>query len=173
MIKEKRQEIINELVNNITSASFMVFCLFEKIPVVEMEKLRKKLKSEKIKVKVVKNKLIENAFKKLGYNVDDEINIFKQPTFVAFTDEKDLNLPQKLNQFIKDYESIKIKGGFFNKSFIDSKKVEFIASIPSKESLIIQLTQILKSPVINLVSTLKGQLIRLVYVLNALCLKSN
>ncbi len=171
MRKEKKQEIIKELVNNIQASNFMSFCLFEKIPVAEMEKLRNKLNSENIKIKVIKNKLIEKAFKQLGYDTN-KVDFFNQPTFIAFTEEKEINLPQKLNQLIKDFENIKIKGGFFNGSFIDSKKVEYIASIPPKENLIMQIIQILKAPMVNLISTIQGPVVQLINVLNAISMKS-
>ncbi len=120
-----------------------------------MEELRKELRKSGSKMKVIKNNLFLRALKESGVHSSHPIefgNEYFGPLAVIFSDE---NLPQiakVCKDFKKKNEKFELKAGYFSGEVLDSKGVESIAGLPSKEELLSMIARGLNTPATQIAS---------------------
>ena len=172
MPKSRREKeiITQELTDNLKKMKGLTFVNFSGLKVKEVNQLRRLLKQRGGQYLVAKKTLLKMAFKNSGLEkINLEQIIGGLGLVFAFTDEM---APIKiLANFTKDHPNLIIQGGIFNQEFIGPEIVKGLASLPSKEQLLIKLIWTIKSPINNLVYVLKGNLRSLIYILTQI--KSN
>lgn len=130
----------------------------------QMTNLRKALRSNQSRLLVTKNALIRRALagaqaQSLEPLIDGQIAlIFSYGDIAAAS--------KALTAFVKENQSLVLKGGSFRKRTLSKEDIDAIAKLPSREALLGQLVSALMSPLSGLVYTLKGNLNKLVVILN-------
>lgn len=148
-VLQQKQAVINEIKENIENAKSLVLVDYRGLNVSELTELRKRFREENVLYKVYKNTMMDFAFKELGY--DDILESLEGPNAVAFSMEDPIAAARVSYEFAKEHENLEIKVGYLEGEFMDSAKVQKIASIPSKEVLLAKLLGSLKAPVSNFV----------------------
>lgn len=148
-VLQQKQAVINEIKENIENAKSLVLVDYRGLNVSELTELRKRFREENVLYKVYKNTMMDFAFKELGY--DDILESLEGPNAVAFSMEDPIAAARVSYEFAKEHENLEIKVGYLEGEFMDSAKVQKIASIPSREVLLAKLLGSLKAPVSNFV----------------------
>ncbi len=131
-ILEKKQEIIDEISNNVKESSSFIFLNNNGLTVSEVMELRRKLKESNSELKVYKNTLVARALKDLNIDISDELN---GPKVVAFG--KDIIEPIKaVAEFSKTHDKLEMKIGIVDGKITLIDELKKLATIPSREGLL-------------------------------------
>ncbi len=165
--KEKKEQIIKELSEQIKKAKAIYFAKFLGLKVSEMNELRQELKKDNAKARVVKKNLAKIVFSQKGYK--DEISNDEANSFmVNFAFDDPISTAKVLWNFSKKNDKFQILGGVTDGVFLDAEKVIRLAKIPSKDILLGRLVGSIASPIQRLLYVLNGNIQKLVVVLEGI-----
>lgn len=150
---ELKQPVVEEIKGCVATAKAAILVDYRGLTVAEDTMLRKKLRDAGVVYKVYKNTMLNFAFKGTAFEaLENELN---GPTAVAFGME-DATAPARiLLECIKTMPNLQFKAGVVEGNYYDAKKLEVIATIPSREVLISKLLGSLQSPITNFARVLK------------------
>jgi len=151
---EKLQSIIQE------TANFFLI-KYGSIPHQQLESIRKKLRENKSRLKVVKNSLFQKAVNKLS--ISDEnyralaktIFPLKENTALVLNGDDIYAIVKMVSDFAKEYEDLEFKGGVLEGQIYDKSQLAKIATLPSRDQLIAKIYSSVKSPFQRLSYALK------------------
>lgn len=127
-----KQEIIDEISNNVKESSSFIFLDNNGLTVAETMELRRKLRESDSELKIYKNTLVARALKDLNIDVEKELN---GPKIVAFG--KDIIEPIKVvNDFAKTHDKLVMKIGIVDGKVTELDELKKLATIPSREGLL-------------------------------------
>lgn len=173
MLKEAKLQskidLVNEIKEKIEGSHSMVFINYRGLTVEEVTELRKNFRENDVVYKVYKNTMMKRAFQDLGIEGLDDF--MKGPTAVAFGMEDAVAPAKVASEYAKDHEVVEIKAGYVDGKIIDTKGVEALAKLPSREVLIAQVLGGLNAPITGLVSVLNGNIRGLAVALRAIAEK--
>lgn len=130
----------------------------------QMSNLRKALRSNQSRLLVTKNTLIRRAL--AGAQAQGLEPLIDGQVALIFGYSDIAAASKALTAFVKENQSLVLKGGVFRSRILSKEDINAIAKLPSREVLLGQLVAVLMSPLSGLVYTLKGNLNKLVVVLN-------
>ena len=136
-VLEQKKAIVSDLAAQIKGSISGVLVDYSGTNVADDTKLRAQLREAGVHYAVVKNTLTKLALKEAEMEgLDDILN---GTTAIAMSAD-DLIAPAKiLNDFAKDHENFKLKGGFMEGKVLTLEEVNKIANLPSKETLLTML----------------------------------
>ncbi|MFL0270290.1 50S ribosomal protein L10 [Candidatus Clostridium radicumherbarum] len=149
-----------EIKEKMEKAQGMVFSNYQGLTVEEDTELRKKLREAGVEYKIYKNTLTTLAAKEIG--LEGIESHLAGPLSVAFGYEDATAPARVLNDFAKTHKKLELKAAIVEGNIYDSKEVEKLAAIPSREVLISKLLGSFKAPLSNLA-----------YLLNAIAEKQS
>jgi large subunit ribosomal protein L10 len=135
-----------------SSAAFLVN--IQGLTVGQVMGLRKELRSHGATMHVAKNTLLRIATTNNGAAAGLE-PYFKNQIAIVFATDSAPAVAKVLSTKAGQIEKLGISAGLFEGAVIDARRVQFIASLPSREVLIAQLCGVLLSPVAQIASVLK------------------
>lgn len=145
--RQLKEAKVAEIREKMEKAQSLVLAKYQGLTVEEDTMLRKELREAGVEYKVYKNTLVTLAAKELGIEGIGEY--LEGPISIAFGYE-DATAPARiLHNFAKDHKVLELKAGVVEGTVYDSKTINQIASIPSKEVLIAKLLGSLKAPISN------------------------
>ena len=158
MKRSDKKNFVNTIKEEINNSSSIVVAHYSGLSVLETDNLRKEMRSNGAKFKVTKNRLTKIALEETPYaSIAD---LFSGPTAIAYSD--DPVAPAKVSvEFEKKFENFKIIGGSYEGEKIDLEKINFLASLPSLDSIRGKLLGLLNAPAQKIASILQvpgGQL---------------
>ena len=162
---EKAAEV-EKLKSRFVTAQLMILADYKGLSVASITDLRSKLREKQSSLKVVKNRLAKIAIKDTPVDVLNDH--FVGATAIATTEIDPTGPAKVLTDFAKDNESLKIKIGFMDGKALDLNAIKTLASLPSKEELIVKLLGSMQAPATNLVNVLSQIPRQLVNVLSAI-----
>lgn len=152
MFKKQRNEKIIKIAEQIKDKS-LIFIDYQGINVEDFTQLRGELRSKSAQIKVFKNTLTLRAMGNLKLKPSSEM--FTQMTATAIADPDVFMASSKDILNAEKNKKVKIKGGFFNGTFIDSELVRKYANIPNQQELYSILVATLKQIISNIVFVLE------------------
>ena len=150
---ELKQPIVDEIKGFVKDAKAAVLVDYRGLTVAQDTELRKKLREAGIVYKVYKNTLINFAFK--GTEFEALSKDLNGPTAVAFGLDDAIAPARIINEMVKKMPKLEFKSGVVEGAYYDSKEIQIIATIPSREILISRLLGSMQSPIANLARVLK------------------
>lgn len=149
---ELKKPIVEEISANIKDAQSVVIVDHRGLTVAEDTELRKQLREAGITYKVYKNTMMNFAFK--GTDCEGLTEYLEGPSAIAISKD-DATAPARiLCNFAKKAKALEIKGGVVEGSVYDSKGIEAISNVPSREELLGKLLGSIQSPITNLARVL-------------------
>ncbi|ANZ57295.1 50S ribosomal protein L10 [Fructilactobacillus lindneri] len=136
---------VDEIANDFTEAVSAIVVNSRGLTVAQDTELRKELRENGVKLMVIKNKILERAADKSGY--EDLKDIFNGPSAVAFSDEDPVAPAKILKKFADDNDALEIKGGVIEGEVAPIDKINEFATLPSREELLATLANVLQAPV--------------------------
>ncbi len=159
----QKEAKVQDLVAELQSMKSMVFANYEKLPVQDIEALRKLCKAEGVSYTVAKKTLLKQAFAQAGLQIDPKLIDGNFATLIALQDEV---APAKIAvKFAKDHEALTVKGGVLEGALVDAKAILALSKLPGKQELLAKLVGSINAPVSGFVNVLAGNLRGLVTVL--------
>jgi len=164
--KQKKEEILKELVDKFGRSKSVVFADYRGLSVANLSDLRRKLRKAKAEMKVAKKTLMNIAAKenKLG---EIDRSVMEGPVAAAFSYEDEMSGIKVLFQFSKDNEKLKLLGGIIDGKVVGPDVIKQYAKLPSKDELIAKFMGSVKSPVSGFVGILNNIMGGFVRVVNA------
>jgi large subunit ribosomal protein L10 len=164
--KDSKKEILQDLIAKLKESKGVVLTDYQGMNVSQISSLRNELKEKKVEFKIVKNTLMEKASEEL--NVEDLTKDLIGCTAMAFCSDDGVAPARLLKEYFKKNKiDLKIKSGLIDGKVFSPEKIMEIASLPSKDVLIAQMINGVKSPLYSLVFILQGPLRGLIYTLEA------
>ena len=153
-ILEQKQNLVSELAEEIKNSISGVLVNYQGITVDDDTKMRKALREAGVNYKVVKNSLTGRACDEVGFS---EMKQYLTGMTAIAISENDAIAPAKiLKEYAEKIESFSILAGYVDGAVIDTKTVEALADIPSKEVLIAKFLGSIKSPVYGFAYAIKA-----------------
>ena len=147
MPAQSKVEAVQALTAKLKDAKAMVFVDYRGISVNEDTELRKQARESGVEYFVAKNRLMKIALKSVG--IDTNFDDLLEGTTSFAVGYEDGVAPSKLvfdfGKKLKD--KLIIKGGMLSGDRVDTKTVEALAKLPSREELLGQIAYGLLSPV--------------------------
>ena len=141
MTKQDKAKLIEQLSSSFLDSNIII-CDYKGLSVRELEVLRKNALQSSAKVQVIKNKLASIAFK--NANIE---GIALKDTNIFLWGKDQIALSKSAQKFADaNKEKFVIKAGFFDGKAVDSKHIESISKLPSKEELIGMLLSVWTAP---------------------------
>ncbi len=150
---EIKQPVVEEIKGYVENAKAAVLVDYRGLTVAQDTELRKKLRDAGVVYKVYKNTMLNFAFKGTVYEA--LANDLNGPTAVAFGLEDATTPARIILECTKTMPNLEFKAGVVEGNYYDSKKIQVIATIPSREVLISKLLGSLQSPITNFARVLK------------------
>lgn len=171
MEKQQKPKEVEWIKERFQKANGLIFSENKGLKVSEVTALRKKLKAQKITLKVVKNRLVKRALKDISVSGLDDF--FRGPTLLTAAEADPVTPAKILVEFAKENERLNIKGGFLDGAVLSRDKIEALAMLPSKEELFAKLLGCMLGPARNLVNVLAAVPRQLVTVVEAIGKQKN
>lgn len=163
--REAKEVILAGLTKNFKDAKGVVFAQYRGLSVNDVQTLRSELRAAKVDYKVAKKTLIKLAAKEMGYDIPKEL--MEGPIGVAFGYDDEIVAAQKMHEFAKKFEAIKLVGGLMDGKLMDAAMVNQLATIPSRDVLLAKLLGSMQAPLSGFVRTLNGVVAAFVRVTDA------
>ncbi len=159
-----REKIVKDLVHKLQGDSSFYIASFTKIPAIEINVLRQKLREANSQMLVVKKRLLQIAFREV--QIDEKVNEFLLgPIALILLKDDPVSSSKILIEFQKEKESFEIKGGYLKGKVLTKDDIVNISKLPSLEIMRAQTVFALKSPITNFVVSLKNIINKLVWCL--------
>lgn len=162
LTKSKKDEIVKELGDLLTSSKMTVVVKYEGTTVKAMQELRAKAEENGTTVKVVKNRLVQKAFLNSDTHKDSDTSAMQGMLMYAFNATDEVAPAQVIHAMTKSEPQLEFVGAFdATGKALSADEVKALAVLPSREVMIAMVINTLKSPVNGVMSGLKGNLHRL------------
>ncbi len=151
----EKAQVIEQARDWVGKSVGMVFTDYQGLKVKEIQELRANLKAKNAEIHVIKNTLFriaagDDVVEKLPYEAHNGT------TAVAFVYGAEGETAKVLTDFATKNKKLQIKGGYFGGKFFDTKGVEAISKLPSKDQLIAQVLGAIAAPLSNLVGVVEA-----------------
>lgn len=159
LTKDKKNEVIAEVSELLSSSKMTVVAAYQGTPVKAMQQLRKEGAGNGTKLKVVKNRLVIQAIKSQANLKDVDTSALTGMLLYAFNSEDEVAAAKTLAEFAKTQPTIEFVGAVSPEGvFVSAADVKALSALPSKNELIGSVVATLLSPVNDVTSALSGNL---------------
>ena len=153
-ILAQKQQIVADLAEQIKNSAAGVIVNYQGITVDADTKMRKALREAGVKYVVMKNTLTGRACDEVGYG--DLKQHLNGMTAIAISENDPVVAAKILKEYAEKIESFSILAGYVDGETIDAAKVNALAEIPNKETLIAKLLGSIRSPLYNFAYALQA-----------------
>ncbi|WP_100486459.1 50S ribosomal protein L10 [Sporolactobacillus pectinivorans] len=143
----EKKKIVDEIAGKMKESAATIVVNYRGLTVAEVTELRKQLREANVDYKVYKNTFARRAAEIAGVTSLDEI--LTGPTAVSFSKEDVIAPAKVLYNFSKDHEALEIKGGVIEGKTASMDELKALAELPSKETLLSMLANVLQAPIRN------------------------
>ena len=157
MLAKRKEEAVKQIEGWLSRCNIAIITDYRRMPVAEMNQLRRRLKESGAEYHVVKNTLTHLAADRAG---KEGLKAFLQGPSAIALGYGEVTEPAKiLVDFARSAKVAPIiKGGLMNKRVLYPEDIKFLASLPPKEVLIPQVLQRMQAPLMGLVTVLSANL---------------
>lgn len=169
MKKAEKTKKIEEFTESLEKARAVFISDYKGLKVNDVTTLRLSLRKADTHLKVVKNRLALRAFKNLKTKDLNAIqNHVTEMTAVAMSFGDVVSGAKSLNEFAKDHEQVKLRGGWVEGKIVSLTEIKALAKLPSKKELIGKIVWILAEVPAGFVRVLSAVPAKWVYLLEAI-----
>ena len=148
-----KTSVIDEIKGNFDGALGVVVADFSGLTVEQDTQLRKQLREAGVVYKVYKNTLVKRVV--AGTEFESISDMLEGTNAIAFS-KTDATAPARiLAEFAKKADKLELKCGVVEGTFYDTKGIQEIATIPSRDELISKFLGSIQSPIANFARVIK------------------
>ena len=134
---EQKSQLVNEVAEKMKATKAFIAFKYQGLTVEQFQNLRRELLKDGCHVSVIKNNISRRASEQLGYT--EFSDSLKGAVAIAFSGD-DIVAPAKgLFNFAKDNDKVVIEKGVVDGEIYDYAKLQTLATLPSRETLLTQL----------------------------------
>ena len=149
MVKESA---VQELSTRLSERSNVLVTTINRLPAIEADYLRKKLHGSRARLLIVKRTLGKRALDQL--HLADVTELFEGSVGLVLADDDVLTAAKTIVEFVKAHEDqLAVRGGRIDGMLLDKGRVEQLASLPPKPTLLAQVVMTIESPLADLIFT--------------------
>lgn len=163
MTRDKKAVLLAELEENLQSATAAVFVNYQGTKVKDLEALRTKLHEQGIRMRVVKNTILDLAARRYQFDLDAQM-LTRPLAFISSTGDE-VTPAKIIKEVRKEVPTLEVAGGLLNGRLLSATEMMRLADLPGRDELRAQLVGVLAAPLTGLVRTLQAPLANLVSVL--------
>lgn len=159
MNKEQKAESVQEIKEMITSSEALYLTDFSGLTVEEVNEIRKEFFKSGVKYKVVKNTLTVRALKetdKYSSHIEKLTESLNGPTGIVFASENPVAPAKIIKKYFEKIQKPKLKVAILENEMYDSKSLNTLASLPSKEEVIASILGSLDAPASGIVGSINA-----------------
>ncbi len=153
-ILAQKQQIVADLAEQIKNSAAGVIVNYQGITVDADTKMRKALREAGVKYVVMKNTLTGRACDEVGYG--ELKQHLSGMTAIAISEKDPVVAAKVLKEYAEKVESFNILAGYVDGEVIDAAKVNALAEIPNKETLIAKFLGSIRSPLYSFAYALQA-----------------
>ena len=145
----EKEKFVDAFAEELKAAKAILVINYLGLTVEEVTNMRKELRDNDVKMKVVKNTYLRRAAAKA--DIEGLEDTFVGPTAVVYTDNADdITEPARIvSKYENDFDVIDIKGGVLEGKVTSKEDIKALAAIPGREGLLSMLVSVLQAPVRN------------------------
>ena len=166
---EAKKLVVEEIKEKLSKAKSVAFVDYRGLTVEEDTAMRKKFRENGAEYKVYKNRLMLLALNELGIKGAEQY--LQGTSAVAFGYADEVSPAKIICETAEETKKLTVKFGVLNGNFVESKDIEELAKLPSKEVLVAKLLGTLNGPVSALARVLNAPTQGLAIALNAIATK--
>lgn len=168
LTRQKKEKFVETISAEITESNGLILLNFKGLNFEKSNYLRKTMKKQNNRYRVVKNRLLKVALEKNNINQLNDLLVEETGAIFVFGDF--VQLAKDIKKLIKtaDYQALKLKGAYFEGKLLTADELLQIADLPSREELLARMLSTLKAPMTNTVYLLNNILLKFINVLNAI-----
>lgn len=157
MTKEDKVLVIQEIKDLLQDAKVVYVADLEGLNAQKSSDFRRQAFKNNIKVKVVKNTLLQKAMEQMDVDFSGMFESFKGNSALMISETA--NAPAKLiRDFRKKEEKPSLKSAYLDETiYVGDNNLETLASMKSKEEMLGEIIGLLQSPIQRLVSALQNK----------------
>jgi large subunit ribosomal protein L10 len=172
MLRSEKEQIVSGLGRKFKDSQISLCFDYRGLTVAQVQKLRRSLQEVSAEAEVVKNTLLRRSVKEAGYDTANEevkkfFDTFNGPSMVVHCTTDPIAPAKVLCKYVKDFEKLSLKGGYFEGEFLSESKLDELSKMPGREELLSQLLRIMLAPATNLVRLINEPGTRVARVLSA------
>lgn len=165
MKKEVKFKIVNELEESLQKNHSWYLIDYKQMPVWKMVELRKTLKKNDFRLRVVKNRL---ALRAIGQRFPELKVYFQNNTGLVFSDSDPIALARLLKDFSDQGKVLEIKAGVVEGHYLAPEMFDEIIRLNSKNDLIGRIGYLMSYPLSQFLRTLQTPLVNMGRLLTGL-----
>jgi len=163
--KETKYKIVKELEESLKQNHTWYLVDYKQMPVWKMVELRKLLKKNNFRLKVVKNRL---ALKAIGQRFPELKPYFQKNNALAFTDSDPIALAKMLQEFSDRGKVLEIKAGVMEGHYLAPDMFAEIIKLNSRMDLVARIGYLMSYPLSQFLRTLQTPLVNMGRLLSVL-----
>ena len=152
--KSKKEQELNALKKDLAEATNLIVAQFKGITVAQDTDLREKVRATNSKYRVVKNTLARIAAK--GTPAEGLAQSLYGSTSIAYNNADPVALAKALVAYAKANPVFVFKAGMVEGRVVNIADLNTLASLPSKEELIVKILFLINSPAQGLATAVNG-----------------
>lgn len=170
-MQTKFSSICKELMEKELSQQFKAFPNFIVtnyfgLPANDLNKLRTQMHKISSRYSVIKNRAGRRVLDSLA--LKDVKAIIDGGIGIGFIGGDVVKTSKLIVDFSKKHEPFKVKGAYIDGQALDAKKLNELASLPSREALLAMVASTIQAPISGFVNVLSGLIRKFVYALGAI-----
>lgn len=166
--RAKKEQIVTKLSDKVSRAKGFVFTNYQGLTHKQLEALKKAVKSLQAELVVTKNTLLFRSLQISSAKWADQISNFQGPTATLFLYDDPIGPLKQLAKTIKELNLPSIKFGILDGQALTSEEMLKLATLPSREILLMQLLAQMQAPIYGLHRAMTWNLHKLVLTLKAI-----
>ncbi len=163
--RKEKERRIKAIAEDLQQAGLIVFTDYRGLDVTGISSLRKNLRIEQCRYRVIKNTLTRLACRQAG--LENLESYLTGPTAIAFTSADPVAAARVLLGFSGEHKTFIIKGGMLEGQLLAPERVKELGQIPPREILYARICGGFQAPIYGLATVLQGTISKLVYALEA------
>lgn len=163
--KKRKEAMVKQYAEMLGRSTGVILASFSGVTVKDMEGLRQKIRESGGEFHVVKNSLIDLAFRQTGYQLAEEYLI--GTTAVGFAGEDVSAVAKAIVELSKQTEALRVKAGVIEGRTYDGGQIEQFAELPPLNVLQARLLSVLQTPAGRMAGVLGGSVRQIASVLKA------
>ncbi len=164
--RDKKGQVVSELREEFDKAKALIFTDFRGLTVDELSELRRLLRAEDIKYRVIKNTLAKIASE--GTPAEVAKAHLKGPIGVAICYDDPVQIAKKVLEYSKKNNKLKVNSGVIEGKFCISDDIKVIAELPPRKILLSVAASTFKASLGEMVGLLRATLANFIYAMNSL-----
>jgi large subunit ribosomal protein L10 len=166
MPTEAKRATVAELKEEIASSHAAIVADYRGLSVGELRTIRRALREQGVRYRVVKNRLAKIAANEAGR--DELVDLLDGPTGLALGGADEVSLAKSFLDAIRPYRTVTVRGAIVGDRRIEPGEVTRLAELPPREVLLAQLAGGVAAPLTGLASVISAPLRNLGYALSQL-----